>query len=31
LTDSSREDRDIAPVALEEEMKRSYLDYAMSV
>ncbi|MCB9957406.1 MAG: DNA gyrase subunit A [Rhodospirillaceae bacterium] len=24
-------DRDITPVALEEEMKRSYLDYAMSV
>jgi DNA gyrase subunit A len=31
VTDSSREDRDIAPVALEEEMRRSYLDYAMSV
>ena len=24
-------DRDIAPVAIEDEMKRSYLDYAMSV
>jgi len=32
LTDTSEaQPRDIAPVSIEEEMKRSYLDYAMSV
>lgn len=31
MTQTSLEVRDIKPVALEEEMKRSYLDYAMSV
>jgi len=28
---SEPKDLDIAPVTIEEEMKRSYLDYAMSV
>ena len=30
-TPATPSDRDITPVAIEEEMKRSYLDYAMSV
>lgn len=30
-TDLTPSDRDIAPVSIEDEMKRSYLDYAMSV
>ncbi len=31
MTDSSPQSSDISPIAIEEEMKRSYLDYAMSV
>jgi len=30
-TDAQIPDRDIAPITIEEEMRRSYLDYAMSV
>ena len=31
MAEPTTPERDIAPISIEEEMKRSYLDYAMSV